>query len=228
MTMVTHDTGPLHQDALDLGLSAFEQAAVQPDAGGELPASPAAEAGLWLGRVWGHREGYACVCLGHEGHYPQGGAYTFRRFEERFYRWPAERARVLKLLATAASRVDVFAGVLLRSSRSRKAGTALPGLVCWADVDGDWTPERTAALDQLRAAGVTTWQVLSGSGGRHVYLPLAEPDSPERIESWNRRLGVLLAADAGWSENKVLRPAGTLNHKARGRGAASTPVRWGR
>ncbi len=93
---------------------------------------------------------------------------------------------------------DVYAGVLLRARPSRRAGTALPGRVAWADVDGGWTAER--ALDQ--------------------------PEPPARLEAWNRRLAVLLGADAGWSETKLLRLPGTLNHKPAASGGRPAPVEW--
>jgi hypothetical protein len=119
----------------------------------------------------------------------------------------------------------VYAGCLLRATRSRKAGTALAGTVAWADVDGPWTGQREAALHRLD--GLPVWQVASGHQGRHVYVRLGlEPEPPDRIEAWNRRIGALLDADVGWSETKVLRPAGTFNHKLRRGRRIPTPVRW--
>lgn len=113
------------------------------------------------------------------------------------------------MIVRTCQRADVFVGVLLREGPSRLAGNALPGQVAWADVDGDWTPGRERALARFD----TCWQVASGSGGRHVYVRLADPEEPARLEAFNRRLAVLLGADAGWSETKVLRPPGTWNHK---------------
>lgn len=218
-------TGP----DLELASAAYELACELPSlVVEETDADPtsrrAIEASLWMGRVWGRRAGFACVGLGHGGHDPAGnGRYRFRRFEERFYAWPADRVRLLTTAVTASPHADVFVGVLLRGRRSRRAGTALPGQVAWADVDGAWDQQRAQALEQLVA---TTWQVASGTGGRHIYLALVDPEPPERLESINRRLGVLLNADAGWSATKLLRLPGTFNHKPRARGEPSVPVRW--
>jgi hypothetical protein len=178
-----------------------------------------------MARIWGQHEGYAGVHLGHGGHYPNGGSYEFRRFESCWFRWPAQLTAALELIVGACTQADVFAGVLLRSRASRKAGNALAGRVAWADVDGDWTPERDQAVARLRGGGVTVWQVSSGSG-RHVYAVPGMLPPPDQLESYNRRLAAFLDADSGWSETKVLRPPGTFNHKPRPCGEASIPVRW--
>jgi hypothetical protein len=183
----------------------------------------AAAAALWMARLWGNREGHACLCLGLDGHQGQSGRYEFRRFTQCFDRWPAGRHRLLAQAMAAADQADVYVGVLLRSGPSRRAGTAQPGRVAWADVDGAWTIQRAQALDRL--GGWPTWQVHSGSG-RHLYLPLEDLEPPERLEGWNRRLAALLAADSGWSQTKLLRLPGTYNHKPRAAGGQSRLVRW--
>jgi hypothetical protein len=183
----------------------------------------AAAAALWMVRLWGDRDGYACLCLGVDGHLGQGGGYGFRRFTQCFHRWPADRHRLLAQAMAAAGQADVYVGVLLRSGPSRRAGTAQPGQVAWADIDGAWTTQRAQALDRL--GGWPTWQVQSGSG-RHLYLPLEDLEPPERLEGWNRRLAALLEADSGWSQTKLLRLPGTYNHKPRAAGGRSILVRW--
>jgi hypothetical protein len=197
--------------------------------GGDAATARAAAAALWMARLWGQRDGYACLCLGHGGHLSPTGRYVFDRFTQRLDRWPAGRARLLAEAMAAAGHADVYVGVLLRARPSRRAAspgqppTALAGQVAWADVDGPWTAERAAALARL--GGRLVWQVHSGSG-RHLYLPLDQPEPPERLESWNRRFGALLAADAGWSQTKLLRLPGTFNHKPRAHGRPAQPVVW--
>jgi hypothetical protein len=183
----------------------------------------AAAAALWMARLWGDRPGYACLCVGLDGHLSYSGGYEFGRFTQSFHRWPVGRYRLLAQAIAAADTGDVYAGVLLWRGRLRRAGTAQPGRVAWADVDGPWTAQRAQALDRL--GGWPTWQVQSGSG-RHVYLPLDELEPPTRLEGWNRRLGALLAADSGWSQTKLLRLPGTYNHKPRARGDRSVLVEW--
>ena len=190
---------------------------------GDPATARAAAAALWMARLWGDRPGFACLCVGLGGHLSQTGSYGFDRFTQCFHRWPAGRHRLLAQAMAAADQADVYVGVLLRSGPSRRAGTAQPGPVAWADVDGPWTTQRAQALDRL--GGWPTWQVHSGSG-RHLYLPLGELEPPARLEGWNRRLAALLEADSGWSETKLLRLPGTYNHKPRARGGRSLPVEW--
>jgi hypothetical protein len=183
----------------------------------------AAAAALWMARLWGDQDGHACICLGVDGHLDQRGRYQFRRFTQCFHRWPGGRHRLLAQAMAAADHADVYVGVLLWSGRSRRAGTAQPGRVAWADVDGAWTTQRAQALGRLQ--GWPTWQVQSGSG-RHLYLPLEDLEPPERLEGWNRRLAALLQADNGWSQTKLLRLPGTYNHKPRAAGGRSRLVHW--
>jgi hypothetical protein len=190
---------------------------------GDAATGRAAEAALWMARLWGDRDGHACLCVGVDGHLGPGGRYEFRRFSQCFHRWPEGRHQLLAQAMAAADQADVYVGVLLRSRPSRRAGTAQPGRVAWADVDGPWTSQRAQALGRL--AGWPTWQVQSGSG-RHLYLPLEELEPPERLEGWNRRLAALLDADSGWSQTKLLRLPGTYNHKPRAAGGRSRLVRW--
>jgi len=161
----------------------------------------AAAAALWMARLWGDRDGHACLAFGVDGHLGRSGRYEFRRFTQCFDRWPTGRHRLLAQAMAAADQADVYVGVLLRSGPSRRAGSAQPGRVAWADVDGAWTTQRAQALARL--GGWPTWQVQSGSG-RHLYLPLQDLEPPERLEGWNRRLAALLAADSGWSQTKLL------------------------
>ncbi len=187
--------------------------------------TPAQQAALWVDRLWSDRPGRAVVGYGHGGFYKPSGAYEFKRWEQRDYRWPQDRGRLLEESLAAAAEVDVYVSVLLhKAGAGRKGDTAAAGSVAWADVDGDWTPERDAVLLALE---VDTWHVESGArGGRHLYVPLGEVVDPDRLEQVNRRLALALGGDSGWSRTKVLRLPGTLNHKPCPHGLPAAPVRW--
>lgn len=183
---------------------------------------------LWLDRLWGDRDGRAVLCRGIGPFYTDTRRYAHRQWRQLDrWRWPADRERLLEVALTAAPTDDVYVGVLLHQpgTEGRRKATALPGRVAWADVDGQWTAQRQTALDRLQLDAA--WQVLSGArGGRHVYVPLDRDVDRNRLESLNRRLCGALAADDGWSVEKVLRLPGTLNHKPRPLGGPAVPVRW--
>jgi len=73
--------------------------------------------------------------------------------------------------------------------------------------------------------GPGSWTVASGSGGRHVYVALADCLPAVEVERLNRRLAVALDADAKWSGESLLRVPGTRNHKGRARGGSAVWVR---
>lgn len=206
---------------MELASTAFELALRFPNTAACYSARPHVQAAVWAGRIWGTGEGWACIGIGHRGHIPPGGKYQFARMEHRFYSWPTDLKRFLEEAVAVAAQTDVYIIPTLRTGRSAKKGDALPGMVAWADVDGDWTPERAAAAEKLGA-----WQVASGSGGRHLYLRLSTTEPPDRLEMWNRRLGAMVGGDAKWAENALLRLPGTFNHKPRAGGGRSVPVRW--
>src|SRR5262249_15119105 len=111
---------------------------------------------------------------------------------------------------------DIYVAPYLRSSPSRKRGTALPGR--WLYVDLDRTEGQITTTSGVLVLGPGGLLVGSG-GGRHVYPQLAD-----ELERLNRHLAHALDADSGWSETKVLRLPGTWNHKERARGGPSAPV----
>ena len=71
----------------DLAEAAYQTLTEFPDAEVSLPCNPCAAAAIWTARLWGDRDGWACLYLGHGGHCPKGSSgYTFTRFEERWFR----------------------------------------------------------------------------------------------------------------------------------------------
>jgi len=172
--------------------------------------------------LWDGMTGYACLFTGVGGHY-KGPRYAFASTSQRFFEWPAQRKELLTASAAAAPMSDVYLAPMLRASRGRKKGSGAPSRYLWADVDGQWTEERSEALVPLMAEG--SFVVSSGSG-RHVYVRLDEALPPAAVEQLNRRLAVLLDGDAKWDDTALLRLAGTWNHKSRALGGGSHLVGW--
>ena len=98
------------------------------------------QAQAWTSRVWGDREGLACLAIGFGPHYDANGKYKHRSFAPGFHRWPDQAETLLDRAMEHAEHADVYVTPLLRSSHSRTKDNALPGTVLWADID-QLTPE---------------------------------------------------------------------------------------
>jgi hypothetical protein len=179
-----------------------------------------AQASEWMERAWGDRSGFFVSAYGVGGHYDEYGKYTHKRWHERPGRWPDDYERLLDEVIGRAETDDVYVAPYLRSVPSRKKGSALPSDLLYADLD-----VVDASLNGFEALLVGPGGLVVNSGqGLHVYLGLPDALEPAELERLNRQLAHRLGADAGWSENKVLRLPGTWNHKGRARGGESLPV----
>lgn len=139
-------------------------------------------------------------------------------------RWRTERGMSQRFLpagqldAVAAEarwrspRTDVYVGVLPRlRQRGDRSSLTAPGRVAWVDLDRD------DAVERLRSAPVPPAHLIvgSGSGGHaHAYWRLEEPQPLDTLEALNRQLAHGLGGDAACADAaRILRPAGTVNHK---------------
>lgn len=180
------------------------------------------QARRWTETVWGERNGYFSFAFGVGGHYNGPDRYQFEKWIERDGgRWPDDRERFLIEAIDKSAECDVYVAPYLRSSASRKKGSALPSNIIFADVDEHRDENRGFERILIGPGGL----LVDSGHGQHPYLRLPGELEPAELEQWNRRLARLLHADAGWAENKVLRLPGTWNHKDRARGGRSTPVR---
>jgi hypothetical protein len=133
------------------------------------------------------------------------GAPMRRRFV------PADnRPRAASLIASLASRADVYVGVALRERRyggkDAIAGSRLLFVECDRSID------RSALLTRLPP----TIEVASGTPGHsHLYWRMSALAPRAVLESANRRLALALGGDPHSVDlARVLRPPGTLNHKS--------------
>jgi RepB DNA-primase from phage plasmid len=110
----------------------------------------------------------------------------------------------------AACSADMWVGA---APRARQDGTAngVSRVWClWVDVDGGGSLKRLAGFSVQ-----PTMVIRSGSEGcAHAYWSLREPLSPADTQRANRRLALALGADmAATDATRILRPAGSINHK---------------
>jgi hypothetical protein len=122
-----------------------------------------------------------------------------------------ELDEAMRRICEAASRLNVFVGA---APRVREDGTAeaVERVWClWTDLDG---PDALARLRDF--CPLPSIVIRTGSGGGHAYWPLRVPLEPQSAQRANRRLALALGGDmAATDPARILRPAGSLNHKHR-------------
>jgi hypothetical protein len=143
-----------------------------------------------------------------------------RNHAETAFNWPEERRQAEAEILREASLTDVYVCPYLMRTPKRSKGYAVTRQLVHADVDG--------GLDagKVRALGGFAFAVASGTPGHgHVYVALNRPVSLEQHTALCRALGRHFGnADAKISDNDLLRPPGTLNHKPNDGGPQ--PVSW--
>lgn len=143
-------------------------------------------------------EGWACLATNAE------------HWRQVFFRWPDEQEALLAMAMAQSAQADVYIGMLLHSDRTRKANTALPGHVLWADVDHAFTPAQVQLLQRSTDFRI----VKSGSPGHsHLYMLQHQLYPAAELEIRNKMMARHFDADAKWDASTVLRLPGTFNHK---------------
>lgn len=164
----------------------------------------------WFDYVYGELEGKACLAVG------TPGTDTWR---QQFYAWPAQRRAMVEEAIRLAPTRDVYAGVVLHSSRDCGADSGLPGPVVWIDHDNDNDGEAAQFIRDHHGVVVSSG---SGASRFHGYLRLNAEVTIDELEDLNRALAAKLGGDSKWSASTVLRVPGTLHHKQ----TPPRPVRW--
>ena len=192
----------------------FLDAAATPDDG---------KMGQWLdGLIDPGTPGYLQVARGVGGYFTDSGRYEFkRRTGARSISQP-HRAAVTRSNGWPSTQ-RTTTSIALRTStttRQRAKGNAARIEVAHTDVDGGLDP-----YDEVidRGNGII---VASGTDDHaQVFIPLADEVTTEQHEILCRGLVKRFDGDKGKiSDNDLLRPAGTINHKGRARGGASVLV----
>ena len=79
------------------------------------------------------------------GGYFKGESYDHKSFAEEFFPWPEQEEQLLAKVAEHVEKADIYICPLLRTKRSRKAGTGALGRFAWADIDGQTPADGSAA-----------------------------------------------------------------------------------
>jgi putative DNA primase/helicase len=177
-------------------------------------------------------EGYVHVGVGYGPHINDKGKYGHKWFEPKVFHWPGEAEKAVEFILGASQNADVWVcpNLLLHDwiveggnkKTGRRKGDAVSLVTVHADIDGQVDIEKVTSIEGAFA-------VASGSPGHaHVYVPLSEPITGAQHDALSKALGAYLGnADvAKHSDNDLLRPPGTLNHKLAAAGGEPTPVVW--
>ena len=119
--------------------------------------------------------------------------------------------RTAERIEALAEITDVFIGVALRERRRGGKAAISGSRLLYLDCDDERARDELAAFAYL-----PTMEVASGTPGHlHPYWCLDRRVSSVQVESANRRLAIALGADPACVDvARILRPPGTLNHKA--------------
>lgn len=153
------------------------------------------------------------------GNEPAGGFLEIRYKRDtggmgQSFHAPHRRKPLIEYIRGLAERTDVYVGCAPRRRRSGTESSIERVWALWADCD---TPESVAALESFRPR--PSLIVLSGSNTdgidhRQAWWSLRWPLTPAEARDANRRLAQHLHADPRATDvARILRPAGTLNHK---------------
>jgi hypothetical protein len=169
--------------------------------------------------LYGDTAGNMHIAVGDEPHWVDDN-YTHKHWTQSHFAYPAEADRAAREIAQAALTSDVYVCVSLMHADKRAQGAAVARMNVHADVDnGRYDPEKVTAVGGFAVASGST-------GNAHVYVPLTEsvPANVHRelCRGLSRYLG---AVDPKITDNDLLRPPGTFNHKLAARGGEPSPVR---
>jgi replicative DNA helicase len=173
----------------------------------------------YIETVYREAEGHAVVGIGTDPYVDAKGKYRHRSWSESAFTLPTERDQLARAIMQASdSGCDAYLCPYAMTSTKRRRGEAVARFVVHADCDG--------TVDTAKVAQLDGFAVSSGTQGHgHVYVPLSESVSA----SWHRALCMGLrdhfAGDDKISDNDLLRPPSTLNHKGPAHGSGpATPV----
>ena len=178
----------------------------------------------FLDTVFGDVVGVAHFAIGRDPHQTGKGTYGFSNFEQISVEWPASAKGGLARLdaATAGSKCDLFFCPNLLETNKRAKNTAVVHRLLHADADNGVPAEKLAPL--------CAFTVASGRPGHlHVYVRLDRDVTRDEYRRLQRGMRAYFDGDNKIADNDLLRPVGSVNHKAIVLGGLDRPyeVVWG-
>jgi len=160
--------------------------------------------------LFGNAEGYAHFAVGRGAKTNGSGQYSFRAWESKAFLWPASADQALAYAnSVLASHQpdDLYVCPNLLLTSARKKGTAVCRRLLHVDADDGVDPSRLA---ELRGFAVS-----SGTPSHaHIFVPLSEDVPRGQYDLLMNGVRNHFRGDNKISDNDLLRPVGSKNHKA--------------
>jgi hypothetical protein len=164
----------------------------------------------FLDEVFGDAEGYAHFAAGHGAYVEPTGKYEHRTWEQFSFLWPQQADDAIRQLDDVLSQRganDLYVCPNLLTTQRRSKDTAVTHRLLHSDADNG------ADADKLKHLGA--FAIASGSPGHsHVFVPLAREVPLPQYQSLQRGMRAYFDGDNKISDNDLLRPVGSVNHKA--------------
>ena len=123
-------------------------------------------------------------------------------------------AELVDVIESIGRMTDVYVGVAPRVARRGKGDAVARAWCLWADCDSEKSVDRLRAFRPLPSLVIRSGSIDGSTPKVHAYWPLSHPLLRGFAKAANRRLAKHLEADMTAAEvARILRPAGTLNHK---------------
>lgn len=171
--------------------------------------------------LYGDTTGRLHIAVGDGPHW-RNDKYRHDTWTQSHFAYPGEADLAVREMLRAATTADAYCCVSLMHADKRAQGAAVARMNIHADLDN-------GRYDESKVTAVGGWAVASGTtGNAHVHVSLTESVPPKLHRALCRALsGYLGAVDPKITDNDLLRPPGTYNHKLSALGAGDpTPVEF--
>ncbi len=145
------------------------------------------------------QQGYVCIAYGNP---------SSKKFQQRFFKYPAEMDLMLDEIDTKAGRFNIWYCTSLLDDKKRIKENCLPGRIVWSDLDkadpDDINPSPTCVIESSPSRYQAIWRL------DQVVAPEVQQDYSRRIAYAYRTNG---ADETGWDLTQLLRVPLTYNFK---------------
>jgi hypothetical protein len=164
----------------------------------------------FLEEVFGNAEGYAHFAVGHGAYVDPTDKYKFGDWEQFSFLWPQQADDAMRQLDDVLSQPgsnDLYVCPNILKTDRRNKDTAVTHRLLHSDADN--------GADANRLKPLAAFAVASGTPGHsHVFVQLARDVTLAEYQTLQQGMRTYVNGDHKISDNDLLRPVGSVNHKA--------------